>query len=265
MMKYVDRFRYKASKTKQAQSRLKAIARMELIQPIYDQSPFHFHFMQPKHMPNPMLSMQDVNLGYANQMVLKKVNFNVMAGQRIGLLGVNGAGKSTLIKGICGILPPLQGVIERPSQLSIGYFAQHQIDYLPLADNALSLLNNLGQRQTEKEMVAYLASFGFSREQSRMPLDHFSGGEKARVALAMIVWQRPNLLLLDEPTNHLDLEMRQALMFALQNYVGALLLVSHDRHLMRTLVDELYLIEHGEFTQFSGSVADYQNAYSSQR
>ena len=261
--KFVERFGSKASKAKQAQSRVKSLEKMELIKPIYEGSPFKFEFMQPERMPDPMLTMNKVNLGYGDKVIIKQANITIRTTQRIGLLGINGAGKSTLIKAICGELEPLAGVIERPSSLKIGYFDQHQIDYLPLDESPLLLLRDLSAKHangtsTEKQLIAYLASFGFSRGQSLSPLKKFSGGEKARVALSLIIWQKPNLLLLDEPTNHLDLEMRQALTFALQKYVGAMVLVSHDRYLMRTLVDELYLIIEGSLRRFEGSVEDYQ-------
>lgn len=259
MMKYVDRFRYKSSKAKQAQSRLKLIEKMELVKPIYEQSPFHFKFLPPERMPNPILSMTKVDLGYEeNHPIIKRVTLSMMAAQRIGLLGVNGAGKSTFIKSVCGEIQTLRGVIQRPSGLKIGYFAQHQVDHLPLDTTPLSLIKELDKTKYEKDLINYLASFGFSRDQSLSPLKIFSGGEKSRIALALLIWQRPNLLLLDEPTNHLDLETRQALMYALQEYEGTMILVAHDRHLMRTLVDELYLINNGQLTCFDGTVEDYQ-------
>ena len=258
MMKFVARFSASASKAKQAQSRLKAIEKMELVQPVFDKSPFKFEFMQPGRMPDPMLTLKKVELGYDTKVILRNINLNLMAGQRVGLLGINGAGKSTLIKCICGELKPLQGMVERPSKLVIGYFAQHQVDHLDLEGTALSQLRDIAEGEGEKRLISYLGSFGFSRDQSLSPLKQFSGGEKARVALALMIWQRPNLLLLDEPTNHLDLEMRQALTMALQNYQGALVLVSHDRHLMRTLVDELYLIDKGQLSSYDGSVESYQ-------
>lgn len=260
-MKFVERFRSKASKAKQAQSRLKAIEKMELVQPIYDKSPFHFHFRKPERLPSPMLTMKNIDLGYEQHVVIKRANLTIMAGERIGLLGVNGAGKSTLIKGICGEISPLRGSVERPSSLEIGYFAQHQVDHLPLDISPLALLKEHSDRVQERDLIVYLASFGFSRDQSLSPIKQFSGGEKSRVALALIIWLRPNLLLLDEPTNHLDLEMRQALAFALQEFEGAMILVSHDRHLMRSIVDELYLIENGKVSLFDGSVEDYQEMY----
>ncbi len=261
MMAFVDRFRFKASKAKQAQSRLKAVEKLELIKPVYEQSGFRFQFLKPDRMPNPMLTIRKGNFGYEDRCIIKQINFSLMAGERIGLLGVNGAGKSTFIKAMCGELPPQSGVVERASSLNIGYFAQHQIDYLPIEISPLALFKELPNSKSEKELLTYLGGFGFNRDQSLSPIKQFSGGEKARVALALIIWQRPNLLLLDEPTNHLDLDMRQALSFALQNYEGALILVSHDRYLLRTLVDELFLIEEGKLQPFAGSVDDYQQRY----
>lgn len=261
MMEFVDRFRFKSSKAKQAQSRLKAIEKMELIKPVYEQAGFRFQFLKPDRMPNPMLSIRKADFGYEHRCIIKQVNFSLMAGERIGLLGVNGAGKTTFIKGMCGQIKPLAGVVEPAPSLNIGYFAQHQIDYLPIEISPLALFKQLPNSKTEKELLNYLGGFGFDRDQSLSPIKQFSGGEKARIALALIIWQRPNLLMLDEPTNHLDLDMRQALSFALQNYEGALILVSHDRYLLRTLVDELFLIEQGKLQKFDGSVEDYQAKY----
>ena len=262
MQKFVDKFRFKASKAKQAQSRLKAIERMERVEPIRERSLFQFRFLEPERSPNPVMAMRHVSLGYDGETVLKRVGLSLMPGERIGLLGVNGAGKSTLIKGLCGMLPPQSGTVNRPSGLVIGYFAQSQVDHLPLDDCALSFLRRKHKEKSERELINYLGSFGFSRDQSLQPLSQFSGGEKARVAFAEIVLERPNLLLLDEPTNHLDLEVRQALSFALQDYVGTMILVSHDRHLMRSLVDELYLIDNGTLERFDGTVEDYQQLHS---
>lgn len=258
MMDFVNRFGAKATKAKQAQSRLRAIEKMQLVEPIRATSPFKFQFLKPDKMPNPMLTVRKANLGYEDKVILKQVTLQIMAGERIGLLGVNGAGKSTLIKAICGELQPLQGKVERSPGLLIGYFAQHQVDYLPTDLSPLKLLQQLRNDQTEKELIQYLAGFNFSRDQSLNSIASFSGGEKARVALALIIWQKPNLLLLDEPTNHLDLEMREALSFALQEYVGAMILVSHDRYLLRTLVDELYLLKDGQVSAYDGSVDSYQ-------
>lgn len=260
-MDFVNRFRAKATKARQAQSRLRAIEKMELIKPVYEKSPFHFSFLQPDALPNPMVVMHSVNLGYQEKTVLYRINLSITCGQRIGLLGLNGQGKSTLIKGICGVISPLKGHIEKFPGTKIGYFAQHQVDFLPLTLSPLSILQEMGTTQPERELLAYFGSFNFSREQSLAPMSKLSGGEKARIALALIIWQRPNLLLLDEPTNHLDMEVRQALVFALQAYQGAVILVSHDRYLMRTLVDELLLIKDGRVNRFDGTVEDYEADY----
>ncbi len=258
MMKYVDRFRFKASKAKQAQSRLKRIERMELLKPIHDTLPFRFEFQAAEHMPNPMVKMDRVDLGYGDDLVLCGVKFSLAAGMRIGLLGLNGAGKSTFIKGLCGALTPLSGQVDCAGQVKIGYFAQHQVDELSAEDTPLQLLRRQAPHAPDQDLIRYLGSFGFDRDAAQTALSQFSGGEKSRVALAMIIQQRPNLLLLDEPTNHLDLETREALMLALQQYNGALILVSHDRYLLRSLVDELYLITDGTLSRFSGTVEDYQ-------
>ncbi|MFN3233899.1 MAG: ABC-F family ATP-binding cassette domain-containing protein [Gammaproteobacteria bacterium] len=258
MQSYVDRFRYKASKAKQAQSRLRAIEKMEIVSPVHESSPFRFHFMKPDRLPTPLLTMDRVNLGYGDKTVLEKVNLSIGCTDRIGLLGVNGAGKSTLIKGMCGAINPLAGKIKNAPGLKIGYFAQHQVDALSMDESPLQLLRNQGWRKTEKEAISYLGSFNFSREQSLTPLQTFSGGEKSRVALALIIAQKPNLLLLDEPTNHLDLEVRQALVLALEQFEGGMILISHDRYLLRTLVDELYIVEQGFVNRFDGAVEDYQ-------
>lgn len=260
-MDFVNRFRAKAAKAKQAQSRLKMLERMELVQPVYEKTPFTFSFMQPERMPTPMITLNKVDLGYNDTPVLKYVNLNITAGQRLGLLGINGAGKSTLIKGLCNEIDPLSGAREIFPGTKIGYFAQHQVDHLPLEESPLNIFKDIAENTGERELLGYLGRFNFSRDQSLSPLKNFSGGEKARIALAIIIWQKPNLLLLDEPTNHIDMEVRQALMLALQNYVGALILVSHDRYLMRALVDELYLIKDGKLTRFDGSVEDYQAIY----
>ena len=259
MQSFVDRFRYKATKAKQAQSRLKALNKLELIQPIYEQSPFQFQFRDPDRMPSPMIKMEKVGLGYGEEPVLDDIRFTLAAGMRLGLLGVNGAGKSTFIKGLVGELPAQHGVIETMPGVKIGYFAQHQVDDLCLSDSPLVMIRRMAQGADERTLTAFLGGFGFSRDQALEPMQKYSGGEKSRVALAMMVWQKPNLLLLDEPTNHLDMEMRSALMFALQNYPGALVLVSHDRYLLRSLVDELYLVQNGTLTRFEGAVEDYYN------
>lgn len=257
MMHYVDRFRYKASKAKQAQSRLKAVERMEKVAPVLADNQFSFEFFSAGNMPNPMLTMRKVKLGYDDHVVLSQVTLSIYAGDRIGLLGVNGAGKSTLVKAICGDLQSHHGLIERPSGIRVGYFAQHQVDYLPLDESPLQLLSRIAPGVGERELCGYLGRFAFDRDQALTPLKTFSGGEKSRVALALMVWQKPNLLLLDEPTNHLDMEMREALGLALQNYDGAMLLVSHDRYLLKTLVDQLWLVKEGHVAPYEKSVDDY--------
>ncbi|TNF66308.1 MAG: ATP-binding cassette domain-containing protein [Gammaproteobacteria bacterium] len=261
MQSYVDRFRYKASKAKQAQSRLKALERMDKIKFIYEASPFRFEFKEPNKMPNPMVTFDKAVLGYNEVDILTKLKFSIRSGERIGLLGINGAGKSTLIKGICGQLKPKSGLIEVFSGVKIGYFAQHQLDELDVSVNALTLLRRIAPGVTERELITYLGGFGFSRDDSYRILSSFSGGEKSRLALALIIWQKPNLLLLDEPTNHLDMDMRQALTEALNNFEGALVVVSHDRYLLKTLVDELYLIKNGQLEVFSGALEDYQSIW----
>lgn len=258
MMSFVDRFRAKATKAKQAQSRLKAIERMELVAPVYAKSEFTFEFTNPTSQPNPMVIMHHANLGYEDKTVLYKVNLSITAAQRIGLLGKNGEGKSTLIKAICGILAPQQGSIEIFSGTKIGYFAQNQIDYLPVESSPLEFFRDHDRSKTEKDWLSFLGRFKFNRDQALAPIDHLSGGEKARIALAYIIWQKPNLLLLDEPTNHLDMEVREALTQALQTFTGSLILVSHDRYLLRTLVDELFIVKNKSVSKFDGTVDDYQ-------
>lgn len=258
MMKFVERFRAKATKAKQAQSRLKAISKIELVAPVYESLPFTFEFQKPDRTSNPIITMKNVTLGYDDKIILKKINLSIMVGERIGLLGINGAGKSTLIKALVGEVQPIEGRIDRPAN-AIGYFAQHQIDYMPLEESPLYILKNCCKHKTEKELLNFLGGFNFNRDQSLSPLKYFSGGEKARFALARIISQKPSLLLLDEPTNHLDLEVRQALMLALQKYEGTLLLVSHDRYLMRTLVDDLYIVHNQKVERFIGAVEEYQD------
>ncbi len=254
---FISRFGAKASKARQAQSRVKMLEKMDQVAPVFNKSVFRFQFKKPIKMPNPMVTMRKVNLGYENKIVIENINFGMMPGERIGLLGFNGAGKSTFIKALCGELKPLKGQLHCATSLSIGYFAQHQVDHLCHVSSPLNLLQNIAPNATEKELIEFLATFAFDRDQSLSTINSFSGGEKARVALALIVWQRPNLLLMDEPTNHLDLEMRQALTTALLDYPGSLVVVSHDRHLLQSLVDELYLIKDHKIAQFEGSVEDY--------
>jgi ATP-binding cassette subfamily F protein 3 len=269
MRAFVDRFRAKATKARQAQSRLKALERMELIAPAHVDSPFRFDFRKPQSRPDPLLRLEDVRAGYgvdgASRVVLDGIGMSLRPDDRIALLGPNGAGKSTLIKLLAGGLAPLSGRREAGQGLAIGYFAQHQVDQLDPAASPLRHLERLeseaGQRggrpATEQQLRDFLGGFGFAGDRATEPVAPFSGGEKARLALALIVWQRPNLLLLDEPTNHLDLDMRLALSEALLGFDGALVLVSHDRHLLRVTCDTLLLVDAGAAEPFPGSLDDY--------
>ena len=265
MRSFVDRFRAKATKARQAQSRLKALERMELIAPAHVDSPFRFDFRQPQAKPDPLLRLEQVSAGYPERIVLSGVSMSLRPDDRIALLGPNGAGKSTLIKLLAGRLEPLAGQREAAQGLVVGYFAQHQVDQLDPAASPLKHLERLeaeaercGARPaTEQQLRDFLGGFGFMGDRASEPVAPFSGGEKARLALALIVWQRPNLLLLDEPTNHLDLDMRLALSEALLGFDGALVLVSHDRHLLRVTCDTLLLVDAGAAAPFDGSLDDY--------
>jgi ATP-binding cassette subfamily F protein 3 len=254
---FVDRFRAKASKARQAQSRIKALERMEFIAPAHVDSPFQFSFRQPEKIPYPLLRFDEADAGYGTTIVLKDVDITLNGGDRLGLLGRNGAGKSTFIKLLAGMLESGSGKAERSRDLRIGYFAQHQLEQLDPDSSALERLQRLNGNARDAELRKFLGGFGFSNDQALMPTRPFSGGEKSRLALALIVFQRPNLLLLDEPTNHLDLEMRQALAMALQNFSGATVLVSHDRHLLRVCCDELLLVDSGSVSRFQGTLDDY--------
>lgn len=258
LQSFVDRFRAKATKAKQAQSRLKAIEKMDIICAVQKESPFQFAFRSPKECPHPLIKLERVTVGYHEKTVLTNVNLSLAPGERIALLGPNGAGKSSLIKCLAGELTLLSGNREASSGLKLGYFAQHQVDKLQLDESALFHLQQLAEKAQELELRTFLGSFGFSDDKIFEPVKNFSGGEKSRLALALLVWQRPNLLLLDEPTNHLDLDMRNALSIALQNYEGAVILVSHDRFLVRTTVDELMLVADGKLEAFSGDLQEYQ-------
>lgn len=263
LQKYIDRFKAKASKAKQAQSRVKALERMELIAPAYVDNPFHFEFREPLSLPNPLLSMEQVSAGYHSQSddvieILEKIKLNLVPGSRIGLLGKNGAGKSTLIKLLAGELPALCGTVQLAKGVQLGYFAQHQLDTLRANESPLWHLQKLAPQHTEQQLRDYLGGFAFKGDKVNEAVQSFSGGEKARLVLALIVWQRPNLLLLDEPTNHLDLDMRQALTEALVDYQGSLVVVSHDRHLLRNTVEEFYLVHDKKVEQFNGDLEDYQ-------
>ncbi|MCS6100756.1 ABC transporter ATP-binding protein [Shewanella baltica] len=257
MQSFVDRFRYKASKAKQAQSRLKALERMTELLPSQADSPFYMEFRAPEALPNPLIKMEQVAIGYSDKPILSKVHLNLVPGARIGLLGRNGAGKSTLIKLLSGQLSPMTGLYEPNPGVNIGYFAQHQIEFLRLDDTPMQHLVRLAPNAREQELRNFLGGFGFNGDMALSPVRPFSGGEKARLVLALLVWQRPNLLLLDEPTNHLDLEMRHALTMALQTFEGAMVVVSHDRHLLRLTCSDYYLVDQGEVRAFDGDLDDY--------
>jgi ATP-binding cassette subfamily F protein 3 len=258
---YVDRFRYKASKARQAQSRLKMLERMTLIAPAHVDSPFRFHFMAPKNQPQHLLKLEEVDVGYdksgKEKPVLVDINLSLIAGDRIGLLGVNGAGKSTLVKALADGSTLLKGERILSRETRISYFAQHQLDQLNPDASPIDHLREGSPDERESDLRDYLGRFGFRGERIFDPVAPFSGGEKARLVLALIIRQQPNLLLLDEPTNHLDLEMRQALSMALVEYSGALVVISHDRHLLRSVCDELLVINNGTIENFNQAVDDY--------
>ena len=257
MRAFVDRFRAKASKARQAQSRLKALERMQGIEAAHVDSPFRFRLLEPKKVPKPLLRLDDVAAGYGDSTVLSGIRTTIAPGDRIGLLGPNGAGKSTLIKLLAGQLQPQAGEIDAARDLKIGYFAQHQVEQLQPGHSPLEHLAELDRAAREGDLRNWLGGFGFSGDTVFMPTKPLSGGEKSRLALALLVYQRPNLLLLDEPTNHLDLEMRQALAVALQDFAGAMVIVSHDRHLLRVSTDTLLLVHAGNVSEFDGELDDY--------
>ena len=258
LQSYIDRFRAKATKAKQAQSRIKMLERMELIAPAHVDNPFRFSFRAPESLPNPLLKMAKVSAGYGDRIILDSIKLNLVPGSRIGLLGRNGAGKSTLIKLLAGELAPVSGEIGLAKGIKLGYFAQHQLEYLRADESPIQHLARLAPQELEQKLRDYLGGFGFQGDKVTEETRRFSGGEKARLVLALIVWQRPNLLLLDEPTNHLDLDMRQALTEALIEFEGALVVVSHDRHLLRSTTDDLYLVHDRKVEPFDGDLEDYQ-------
>jgi ATP-binding cassette subfamily F protein 3 len=258
LQSFVNRFRAKATKAKQAQSRLKAIERLELVSAVQMDSPFNFHFKEPTQCPNPLLSVDNATIAYGEKIILDHLKFSIGPKERIALLGPNGAGKSSFIKLLAGELEIAKGRLEIGSGLKIGYFAQHQVDKLELAESPLHHMRKLAPTTKDQDLRTYLGSFGFVGNQVLETVKIFSGGEKSRLALALLVWERPNLLLLDEPTNHLDLEMRQALSLALQEYDGAMIIVSHDRFLVRTTVDQLMLVAEGQLKPFDGDLNDYE-------
>ena len=264
MESFVARFRAKATKAKQAQSRLKALARLEDIAPAHIDSPFSFSFPEADKMSSPLLTLEDAVLGYEGNALLK-VKLSILPGSRVGLLGANGAGKSTLIRSLAGELPLVSGQVHKGEHLSIGYFAQHQLESIDAQASPLLHLQRLSPDAREQELRNFLGGFGFYGDKALECTEGFSGGEKARLALAIIGWQKPNLLLLDEPTNHLDLDMRLALTLALQSFEGAMILVSHDRSLIKSTTDELFLVHDGQMEPYSGDLDDYSDWLIQQR
>ena len=257
MQSYIDRFRYKANKAKQAQSRIKALEKMEQLLPAHVDSHFSFSFKKPDALPMPLLTLEKVSAGYDDLLILDQIKLNLVPGSRIGLLGRNGAGKSTLIKLLSDQLQPKSGKLEINPNAKIGYFAQHQLEFLRLDETPMQHLARLAPDEKELPLRNFLGGFGFQGDKALEKVAPFSGGEKARLVLALLVWQKPNLLLLDEPTNHLDLDMRHALTMALQEFEGAMVVVSHDRHLLRTTTDDLYLVHDKKVEPFEGDLDDY--------
>jgi ATP-binding cassette subfamily F protein 3 len=265
LQRFIDRFKAKATKARQAQSRIKALGRMEIVAAAHVDSPFHFEFRQPDPLPDPLLILTGGGAGYGGKAILEGVNLTLRPGSRIGLLGRNGAGKSTLVKLLAGTLTLAAGERRDAKALNIGYFAQHQLEQLRPDESPLQHLTRLEPTTPEQELRDYLGGFDFRGEMATRAVGPFSGGEKSRLALALLIRTKPNLLLLDEPTNHLDLEMREALTFALQDFEGGVVLVSHDRHLLRTCADELLLVAHGRVEAFEGDLDDYAAWLAEQR
>jgi len=265
MTSFIDRFRAKATKARQAQSRIKALERMQRIAPAHVDSPFNFEFREAGRAPSPLLRLHKASIGYGERTILAGLSFSLLPGDRLGLLGPNGAGKTTLVKLLAGAMAPLSGQCETARELSIGYFAQHQLEQLHSELTPLQHLQMLDAAAGEVELRSFLGGFGFPGEMATSPVGPRSGGEKARLVLALIAWQRPNLLLLDEPTNHLDLETRHALTLALQEFAGAMVLVSHDRHLLRTVCDEFLLVDGGVAEPFAGDLDDYAHWLAARR
>ncbi|MGR9012869.1 MAG: ATP-binding cassette domain-containing protein [Gammaproteobacteria bacterium] len=265
MQSFVDRFKAQATKARQAQSRIKALERMELIAMAHVDSPFDFSFAKPEKMPNPLLTLDKADIGYGQTCVIKQAGLSISPGDRIGLLGPNGAGKSSLIKVLAGDMQPLLGKRNEAEALKIGYFAQHQLEQLRVDESPLWHLQQLDKQATEKDLRNFLGGFDFRGDKVMEAVKPFSGGEKARLVLALLVYQNPNLLLLDEPTNHLDLEMRHALSVALQEYQGAIVVVSHDRHLLRSVTDQLLLVSDGKVQPFDGDLDDYRQWLTEQK
>ncbi len=262
---YIDRFRAKATKARQAQSRIKALARMEEIAAAHVDTPFTFRFREPGRAPDPLLVLDEASAGYGHKTVLSRLQLTLRPGERIGLLGRNGAGKSTLVKLLANELAPIGGERREGNGLAIGYFAQHQLEQLRPDESPLWHVQKLDPGGREQDLRDWIGRFDFRGDMAGAKCGTFSGGEKSRLALALLIYRRPNLLLLDEPTNHLDLEMREALTLALAEYEGGVVLVSHDRHLLRTTVDALYLVAHGALAPFDGDLDDYRNWLDGQR
>ena len=258
IQRFIDRFKAKATKARQAQSRVKALERMEKIAPAHVDSPFSFEFPVADKVSNPLMSIRNGAAGYGDAVVLEGINLSLLPGSRIGLLGPNGAGKSTLMDALRGQSTLLRGERTTGEHVAIGYFAQHQLESLDLDASPFLHLQRLAPKASEQSVRNFLGGFDFHGDEALSAIRSFSGGEKARVALAVIAWQKPNLLLLDEPTNHLDLEMRQALTMALQNFEGAIVVVSHDRHLLRNTVDDFWLVNEGRVTEYEGDLEDYE-------
>lgn len=258
MQSFINRFKAKATKARQAQSRVKALEKMELVAPAHIDSPFNFTISETEKISNPLISLSDSSLGY-DIPILSMVNLSIAPGDRIGLLGPNGAGKSTLIKSIVGSISLIDGQREVGTNFKVGYFSQHQVDDLDLSISAFTHIQRLDEIKTEKQIRTYLGGFNFKGDKVKDPIHLFSGGEKARLAFAIISYQKPNILLMDEPTNHLDMEMRHALTIALQTFRGAILLISHDRHLLNSSVDHFYLVDNGRVDIFNGDLNDYKN------
>ncbi|MDX1348140.1 MAG: ATP-binding cassette domain-containing protein [Thiomicrorhabdus chilensis] len=254
---FIERFKAKASKAKQAQSRVKALERMEQVAAVQATNPFHFEFFEPKHQPDPMVKVENVDFGYDDKPILQQASLVLRAGDRIGLVGVNGSGKTTLIKLLVGEVEPQAGKIQISKGVTVGYFAQHQLEALQLEHSPLQHMLTLGGEVSDQQARDFLGQFGFTNEQSLTPVATFSGGEKARLALAMIVYQRPNLVILDEPTNHLDMETRDALDMALQEFGGALIVVTHDKHLLASIADQFWWVHEGKVTLYHGDLESY--------
>lgn len=265
MQDFVRRFKAKATKAKQAQSRVKALERMEVIGPAHVDSEFHFQFLEPAHLPSPLVTLEDVDCGYGDKKIIAKANIRLQSGDKIGLLGMNGAGKSTFVRTLVGDLEALQGQIKSSPHLRVGYFAQHQLEQLPDDGTPMSYLQALDAKATEASLRDFAGGFGFRGDMVFAHISTMSGGEKARLVLAGIVYQKPNFLILDEPTNHLDIDMRHALTMALQEFDGALVIVSHDRHLLRCCSDELWLVAGGKLSEFNADLDAYTDWLTEQR